>query len=489
MQLRALLAHIDAVRVDGDPAVDVTSITHDSREVAVGALFACIRGEHADGHDHAEAAVAGGAVALLAERALGLGVTEVVVGSTRAALGPIAAAFHDHPSAGLRCLGVTGTNGKTTVCHLLERVAVAAGERAGVIGTTGARIDGNEVALAHTTPEADALQALLARMRDASVTTIAMEVSSHALAQHRVDGTQFAAVCFTNLSHDHLDYHGDLDAYFEAKALLFTGAFSATAAVNVDDPHGRGLAERASAAGLDVIEWSSTREGAAVHARDIEIDARGTRFTLVDRRAGAQAHVESRLVGRHNVANQLAAAATARGAGMPFDAVVAGLEALDRVPGRLEPVDAGQPFAVFVDYAHTPDALDHAIGAARGVAGPHRVLVVFGCGGDRDRSKRPLMGRVASSAADVAYLTSDNPRSERAADIADEVLEGVVDGADVTVELDRRAAIGAALRSASAGDVVLIAGKGHETGQTSDGITIPFDDRVVAREELEAMCG
>ena len=488
MHLQALLADIDEERVDGDPTVDVTSITHDSRHVTAGSLFACIPGEHTDGHDHAAGAVSAGAVALLTDRPLGLGVTEVVVESTRAAIGPVAARFFGEPSASLRCLGVTGTNGKTTVCFQLEAIAVSAGERAGHIGTTGARVDGVDVPLGHTTPEATELQALLARMRDATVTTVAMEVSSHALAQHRVDGTRFAAVCFTNLSHDHLDFHGDETAYFEAKVRLFTDGFASVAAVNVDDEHGRALGARAAASGLDVIECSLTREGATVHARDVELTDHGARFTLVDRRAGADGEVISALVGRHNVANAVVAAATARGAGLPFEAVLAGLRSADRVPGRLEPVDAGQDFSLFVDYAHTPDALARAIEAAKAVAGSRRVLVVFGCGGDRDRAKRPLMGAIATSSADVSIITSDNPRSERAADIADEVLAGAVSGADVTVELDRREAIRVALHAASAGDVVLIAGKGHETGQTAGAATVPFDDRVVAREELESSC-
>jgi UDP-N-acetylmuramoyl-L-alanyl-D-glutamate--2,6-diaminopimelate ligase len=485
VHLQALLADIDVERVDGDPAVDVTSLAYDSRRVTPGSLFACVPGEHTDGHDHAADAVAAGSVALLVERPLRLGVTEVGVPSTRAAIGPIAARFYDEPSAALRCLGVTGTNGKTTVCHFLEAIAEAAGERTGLIGTTGARIAGLELPLAHTTPEATDLQTLLATMRDAAVTTVAMEVSSHALAQHRVDGTRFAAACFTNLSHDHLDFHGDEPTYFEAKARLFTDGFTKAAAVNVDDEHGRVVAGRAAAAGLDVIECSLTREGAAVHARDLQLTDAGATFVLVDERAGAEATVRTVLVGRHNVANALAAAATARAAALPFDAVVAGLGAVARVPGRLEAVDAGQDFAVFVDYAHTPDALASAIEAARGVAGTGRVLVVFGCGGDRDPAKRPLMGKVAASSADVAIITSDNPRSERAADIADEMLAGVAEGAKVTIELDRRVAIRGALDAATTGDVVLIAGKGHETGQTSGDITVPFDDRAVARELLE----
>jgi len=488
--LQALLADIDEERVDGDPAVDVTSLTADSRRVTPGSLFACIPGEHTDGHEHAAAAVDAGAVALLVERPLHLGVSEARVASTRAAIGPLAARFHDFPSAAMRCLAVTGTNGKTTVCHLLTAIAGEAGERAGSIGTTGATIGDRDVPLGHTTPEATELQALLARMRSEGVTTVAMEVSSHALAQHRVDATRFAAACFTNLSHDHLDYHGDEAAYLEAKLRLFTDAFTRVAAVNVDDEHGRTIASRAGAGGLDVIEYSLSRERAAVHARDLELLRDGARFTLVDRRAGAQAVVRTRIVGLHNVANALAAAATARAAAVPFEAVAGGLGRVVRVPGRFEAIEAGQDFSVFVDYAHTPDALMHAIAAARAVAGSGRVLVVFGCGGDRDRAKRPRMAEVASGSADVSVITSDNPRSELAADIADEVLAGVLPGADVTVELDRRAAIRAAIDGATGGDVVLIAGKGHETGQTTGGASVPFDDRVVAREELEASsCG
>jgi UDP-N-acetylmuramoyl-L-alanyl-D-glutamate--2,6-diaminopimelate ligase len=488
VQLQALLAGIGRARVASDPEVDVTSLTHDSRRVSPGALFACIPGERTDGHDHAPAAVAAGAIALLVERRLGLGVPEVEVASTRAVLGPIASNFYDDPSATLRCLGVTGTNGKTTVCHLLEAIATSAGQRTGLVGTTGARIAGVELALEHTTPEAPELQALLARMRDDRVTTVAMEVSSHALAQQRVDGTRFAAICFTNLSHDHLDFHGDETRYFEAKARLFSERFASVAAVNVDDEHGRTLQQQAAAAGLDVIEYSLSREGAAVHARDVQLADDGARFTLVDARVGEEADVHLGLVGRHNVANALAAAATARAIALPFESVVTGLGAVTHVPGRLEAVDAGQGFSVFVDYAHTPDALAHAIDAVRTVTDGGRVLVVVGCGGDRDRVKRPEMGAIASTEADVAIITSDNPRSESAEAIAEQMLAGVPPGNDVTVELDRRVAIRSAITAAGSGDVVLIAGKGHETGQTAGDVTVPFDDRVVAREEIEAAC-
>ena len=486
VRMQALLADVEVTRLRGDPGVDVVAVTHDSRQVGRGAMFACIVGERADGHEHAGDAVDAGAVALLVERPLGLPVTEAEVPSVRAALGPVAARFHGDPSTSLHCLGVTGTNGKTTTTYLLEAIARAAGQRVGLIGTTGARIDGRSLSLQRTTPEASELQALLARMRDGGVVSVAMEVSSHALAQHRVDGTHFAAACFTNLSHDHLDFHGDVDAYFDAKARLFDPAFTSVAAVNVDDAHGRRLAERSRRAGVDVVTYSLEDREADVSARDVTLDITGTTFMLTDARAARVDRVRCALLGRHNVANALAAAATARAVDMPFDAVVAGLAGVEVVPGRLEQVDAAQPFVVLVDYAHTPDALDHALGAARDLAGPHRVLVVVGCGGDRDRAKRPAMGEVASRAADVAIITSDNPRSERQADIADAMVVGATGRARLLVELDRRAAIRASFVEAKPGDVVVIAGKGHETGQTAGGVTVPFDDRTVAREELGA---
>jgi UDP-N-acetylmuramoyl-L-alanyl-D-glutamate--2,6-diaminopimelate ligase len=489
--MQALLTDIEVVDVRGDPTVDVAAVTHDSRRVSPGALFACIRGEHTDGHEHAVAAVDAGAVALLVERPLdlwghGAPVTEVQVPNVRAALGPIAARFHGDPSSALACLGVTGTNGKTTTTYLLEAIARAAGRRVGIVGTTGARIDGRSAMLEHTTPEATELQAVLARMRDAGMETVAMEVSSHALAQHRVDGTRFAAVCFTNLSHDHLDYHGDVDAYFEAKARLVTPEFSTRAAVNVDDPHGRTIVDRASALGVDIVPFGLESDEAVVTATDWSVDASGARFALVDSSVDRSESVRMSLLGRYNIENALAAAATARAAGLPFDAVVAGLGVAVTVPGRLEPIETSEQFLVLVDYAHTPDALAHTLVAARDLAGAHRVILVFGCGGDRDRSKRPAMGAVASQVADIAIVTSDNPRSERASDIADEVTSGATGTADVRVELDRRAAIHDAIGQAHPGDVVVIAGKGHETGQTSGGVTVPFDDRAVAREELGA---
>jgi UDP-N-acetylmuramoyl-L-alanyl-D-glutamate--2,6-diaminopimelate ligase len=487
-----LLAGLDGVRHHlvraDDPDVEIVAITHDSRRTGPGACFACIRGAVTDGHDHAFEAVKRGAVALLVERPLPLPVAQAQVASVRAALGPLAATFYGHPSAAMRVLGVTGTNGKTTTTYLLEAIARRAGERVGVVGTVGARVAGETIPTGHTTPEASDLQALLAYMRDNGAGTVAIEVSSHALDQHRVDGVDFAAVCFTNLSREHLDYHGTLDAYFDAKALLFARERTPAAAINVDDTRGIELVARARRERLDVWTYAVDDRSADLGVDAVAFGPRATRITLHDRRTDAGGRVDLSLVGPFNVANALAAAATARAAGYELDAVLAGLADPVVVPGRLERVDAGQPFAVLVDYAHTPDALARVLAASRPLAGPRgRVLCVFGCGGDRDPGKRPLMGEAVAAGADVAVLTSDNPRSEDPRAIADAVLPGLADAAEVRVELDRRAAIAGALADAAAGDVVVVAGKGHETGQTARGRTVPFDDRVVAREELEAL--
>jgi UDP-N-acetylmuramoyl-L-alanyl-D-glutamate--2,6-diaminopimelate ligase len=494
VRLHELLGGIDVLGWVGDRGVDVSGITHDSRRVARGSCFACIPGAVTDGHRYAPAAVDAGAVALLVERELELPVAQARVAAVRAALGPAAAAFYGHPSQRFQCLGVTGTNGKTTVTYLLEAIARAAGERVGVIGTVGARVDGTALPIEHTTPEADDLQSILARMRDDGVGTVALEVSSHALDQHRVDGTWFAATCFTNLSQDHLDYHGSMASYFEAKARLFEPHRTAAAAVNVEDPRGNEIARRARGAGLHVKTFAATNADAStpadVVAEDVQPSGSGTRFVLALLWARERAVIESPLLGAFNVSNALAAATTALMVGFPFDAIVAGLQSPLPVPGRLECIVAppGHPFTVLVDYAHTPDALERVLEAARRLASDGRVVVVFGSGGDRDRQKRPAMGRAAAGGADAVVLTSDNPRSEDPEQIARAVLDGLRDGpASVVVELDRRAAIRDALHAARAGDVVVIAGKGHETGQTIGERTIPFDDRVVVREELEAL--
>jgi UDP-N-acetylmuramoyl-L-alanyl-D-glutamate--2,6-diaminopimelate ligase len=482
--LHELLDSVDVLELRGDPRTEIASVTHDSRAVGAGDLFCCVPGATSDGHDHAPAALAAGAVALLVERPLGLpAAAEVRVASVRAAMGPVAAAAWGDPSRRLAVLGVTGTNGKTTTTWLLEAIARAAGIRPGVIGTIGARIDGLPLPGERTTPEATELQALLARMVDAGVGLAAIEVSSHALAMHRVDGTRFAAACFTNLSHDHLDFHAGLDEYFEAKALLFDPARTAAAAANLDDPHGAEIARRAEAAGLAVLGFGLDAPGAAVRAEHLDPGPGGNSFRLVTPYGSAAVH--SPLVGRFNASNALAAAAAALAAGLDVEAAAAGLSAPLVVPGRMERIEAGQPFPVLVDYAHTPDGLEQVLRAARQLVGEDsRLVVVFGCGGDRDRAKRPAMGKAAAGLADVVVVTSDNPRSEEPRAIIAEVVAGIPSGIHPVIESDRRLAVREALAGRGAGDVVVLAGKGHESGQTAGGVTVPFDDRVVAREEL-----
>jgi len=461
--LDRLLRDVEVLAVTGDPAVEVTGVTHDSRAVARGTLFCCLPGRRSDGHSFAPEAVQAGASALLVERELPLEVTQVRVAHARAAMAPIAAEFHGHPSRLLRVVGVTGTNGKTTTTHLLRSILEAHGWGTGLIGTlSGTR----------TTPESTELQALLASMVEGGNEAVAMEVSSHALAQHRVDGTRFAVAVFTNLSRDHLDFHASMEEYFQTKARLFDPERSAVAVVNADDPYGRLLVESAR---------MPTHPYALDDAVDLEVGAGGSRF----RWQGEE--VELPLGGRFNVANALAAATAARLLDVPASTIAAGLSATASVAGRFEMVDAGQPFSVIVDYAHTPDGLEQLLTAAREVAGGHRVIVVFGCGGDRDRTKRPAMGDVAGRLADRVVVTSDNPRSENPRAIIDEVMAGVGSRRAATVEPDREQAIVLALHEAEPGDVVVIAGKGHETTQTIGERVLPFDDRQVTRSQLERL--
>jgi UDP-N-acetylmuramoyl-L-alanyl-D-glutamate--2,6-diaminopimelate ligase len=443
---------------------DVRAVEHDSRAVGPGALFACIVGATTDGHDHAPAAVAAGATALLVQRPLDLGVPEARVADVRRAVGPVAAAFHGRPSEHLAVVGVTGTNGKTTVTHLLGAVLEASGRATEVLGTlSGAR----------TTPEATELQARLAAARAAGRAAVAMEVSSHALDLHRVDGTRFAVAAFTNLTVEHLDHHGTMDAYFAAKARLFTPDLAARGVVNADDAWGRRLLREAA---IPVVPYSMA------DAEGLHVGIEGARFRWRGR------PVALPLVGRFNVANSLAAATVAELLGVAADDVVAGLAGAPAVPGRMETVPTGLPFAVVVDYAHTPDGLVQVLSTLREVRPEGRIVVVFGCGGDRDRTKRPEMGR-AAAAADVVVVTSDNPRSEDPGAIIDAVLAGIPQGTPTRVEPDRRAAIDLALHEARPGDVVLLAGKGHETHQEIGDRRIPFDDRVVARELLAGLGG
>jgi UDP-N-acetylmuramoyl-L-alanyl-D-glutamate--2,6-diaminopimelate ligase len=458
--LDQLLGGVEVLDVRGNPAsTDVAAITHDSRAVVPGALFCCVPGSRADGHRFAADAVAAGAVALLDERVLPVEATQVVVPAARAAMAPVAAAFYGHPSRQLEVVGVTGTNGKTTTVHLLGSVLQGAGRPTRLIGTlTGER----------TTPEAPELQARLAAFRDDGARSVAMEVSSHALALHRADAVWFSVVVFTNLSQDHLDFHGSMEEYFASKARLFDRTRAAVAVVNADDPHGRLLLE---AADLPTVPFSLT------DAENLEVDATSARF----RWKGVDVHLP--IGGRVNVANALAAATAALQLGVDPAGIARGLASSPPVPGRYEPIDAGQPFAVLVDYAHTPDGLEQLLRAVRETA-QGRVLLVFGAGGDRDRDKRPAMGEAATRLADVAVLTSDNPRSEDPLAIIDAVRTGALDSGTLLVEPDRRAAVALALGKARAGDVVVIAGKGHEAVQQLADRTIAFDDRQVARDEL-----
>jgi UDP-N-acetylmuramoyl-L-alanyl-D-glutamate--2,6-diaminopimelate ligase len=449
-------------RVIGDQTVDVRAVTMDSRAVGPGALFACVRGATSDGHDFAPAAVAGGAVALLSERHLALDVAQVVVTSVRQALGPVSDAFFDHPSRALTVAGVTGTNGKTTTCSFLHSIFGTNGWPAATIGT---------LTQPRTTPEAPELQSLLADWRDRGGRAVAMEVSSHALVQHRVDAVAFSACVFTNLTPEHLDYHHDMDRYFEAKAALFRPERTSVAVVNRDDPWGLRLAQVAGELGLAVETFGLS------DAADVELAPGGSRFRWEGK------DVTLRLSGRFNVLNALGAAACARQLGVPAGVIVRGLAEMSGVRGRFEPVEAGQPFSVVVDYAHTPDGLVQVLEAARELTSG-RLLVVFGAGGDRDHDKRPLMGAAAAGLADLVVVTSDNPRSENPERIIAEVVAGVTDRANLVVEPDRRAAIAVALASAESGDMVVIAGKGHEQGQEAMGRTVPFDDAEVARAAL-----
>jgi len=481
LTLRTLADAFDAAAVAGSADVPITDLAYDSRAVRPGALFFCRPGARADGHDFAADAVAAGAAALVVERRLPDAVPQVLVPSTARAMGPMASAFYGHPSRAFELIAVTGTNGKTTTSFMIESVARAMGRTSGLLGTVEGHIADRVVTGSRTTPESVDLQRTLAAMRDAGVRTAVMEVSSHGLALHRVDGTRYACAVFTNLTQDHLDDHGTMEAYFAAKAMLFTPAFTPVAVLGIDDPYARRLADMVR---VPSVGFALDR-AADVRARSIEVAPAGS-AVVADVR-GERVELRVPLPGRYNVTNALGVLATGAAMRWPIDRVVAGIESLPGVPGRMERIEAGQPFTVLVDYAHTPDALAGVLRAARELTGDGaRLVAVFGCGGDRDRGKRPLMGAVATSLADLTVITSDNPRSEDPTSIIAEIEHGVPDGGAYTTEPDRRAAIAQAIAAAHAGDVVVIAGKGHEQGQEFAGRTIEFDDRMVAREILEA---
>jgi UDP-N-acetylmuramoyl-L-alanyl-D-glutamate--2,6-diaminopimelate ligase len=454
-----------STRVVGDPASQIVDLTVDSREVRDAWMFCCVRGQHVDGHTFAAAAVEAGATALLVDHQLDLPVTQLIAADSRAATGWLAAAVHDHPCDSLTMVGVTGTNGKTTTAQLIGNVLHAAGRSVEVLGTLSG---------VHTTPEAPDLQRQLAQWRDAGVDAVAMEVSSHALALDRVAGARFDVAVFTNLGRDHLDLHGTIERYFAAKAQLFEPRISDVGVVNTDDVHGRLLFDTAS---IPLIGFSLDD----VSELDVHQTYHSYRWHGVTIRVG--------IGGAFNAMNSLAAATACRALGIDTDVIADALAEAPPVPGRFEPIVVGQPFAVIIDYAHTPDGLREALVAARETTHDGRVIVVFGCGGDRDRDKRPEMGATAAELADRVVITSDNPRSEDPAAIISATLAGVPADyrTNVVIEPDRRNAIAVALQMARRGDVVLIAGKGHEATQTIGDRVVPFDDRVVSRTLLEDM--
>jgi UDP-N-acetylmuramoyl-L-alanyl-D-glutamate--2,6-diaminopimelate ligase len=470
MTLRELMGN-------GAPEVEISSLAYSSQSVTPGALFFCVPGFRADGHDFAPTAVERGAVALVCHRPLGLGVPEVLVPDVRAAMGPAAARFYGDPTAELDVVGITGTNGKTTTAFLVRHLLEAGGRSCGLLGTVKRVVGGVEEEVERTTPEAIDLQATFRRMIDGGDRACAMEVSSHALELGRVGGIRFACRVFTNLTQDHLDFHVTMDAYFEAKRRLFRE--SGIAVVNLDDEYGRRIAGE-----IECVTFAVDHE-ADYRARDVEFDLMGSRFTC--QTPAGTLELESPLPGVFNVENVLAAVAVARSLDVPGARIEQALPEFGRVPGRFEPVNEGQEFGVLVDYAHTPDSLENVLRAAREVT-RGRLHVVFGAGGDRDRGKRPLMGAAARRLADRVLVTSDNPRNEAPETIIDQVMEGA--GPDAEREVDRRRAIARAVETAERGDVVVIAGKGHEQGQEfENGRKEPFDDVAVARDALRARLG
>ena len=480
MELERLIAALAPEAVLGEPgrgsaAVEVRDLAYDARAVTPGAAFFCVPGSTRDGHEFAAEAVRNGAVALVVEHAVEPVVPQLVVPDARAAMATAADIFFGEPTRELEVVGVTGTNGKTTTAFLLHSILAAAGRRPGLLGTVESRVGGERRPVVRTTPEAIDLQRTFREMLDAGDRSVALEASSHASQLHRLDRVRFDALVFTNLTQDHLDFHETMEEYFRAKRRLFVGAAPPPAAVNIGDEWGRRLAEELADMNRAPLLTFGLADDAEIRPEGLELDASGARFT-----AGG-VEIRTTLRGRFNVENVLGAVAAGILLDVDEDAIAEGVAALSGVPGRFEAVDEGQGFAVLVDYAHTPDSLDNVLRTARDLA-QGRVLVVFGAGGDRDRGKRPLMGKVAAGLADVVVVTSDNPRSEQPLAIIQDILQGA--GMDVEIDPDRRSAIARALSLAEDGDVVVIAGKGHEQGQEVGEEKLPFDDREVAREIL-----
>jgi len=476
MNLERFIAALAPTDVVQRAPVEISDLAYDTRAVGSGALFFCVPGERHDGHAFAREATRLGAVALVVERVLELDVPQLCVPDARAAMATAAIVFFDDPTRELEVAGVTGTNGKTTTSFLMHAILAAAGRRPGLLGTIESQVGGERRSAIRTTPEAIDLQRAFREMLSAGDRSCALEATSHGSELGRLAGVRFAALAFTNLGQDHLDFHGTSERYFAAKRRLFVEGERPPAAVNVGDAHGRQLAEELRALGHENLLTFGFADDAELRPEELELDGNGARL----RTGGIE--LRTRLRGRFNVENVLAAVALGRLLEIGDDAIAAGVEGLDGVPGRFEAVDEGQPFAVVVDYSHKPEALENVLQTARELA-RGRVICVFGCGGDRDRAKRPLMGRIAGELADVAIVTSDNPRSED----PDAIIAEVLQGADLDSEPDRATAIERALSLARDGDVVLIAGKGHEQGQEFADRTVPFDDRDVARHLLRRL--
>ncbi|MCB1064647.1 MAG: UDP-N-acetylmuramoyl-L-alanyl-D-glutamate--2,6-diaminopimelate ligase [Verrucomicrobiae bacterium] len=491
MKLSDIIEQVSIKSASGALDVDIDGVCYDSRQASVGKLFCALPGEKVDGNDFVAKAIENGASAILSEQPSPPDSTIpwLLVRDARVAMAQAAATLYGHPSRALPVIGITGTNGKSTTAFLIHHLIECSWYRVGLIGTVYYQI-GDEIRDApHTTPESADLQALLAEMREEECRAAVMEVSSHGLAQHRVDGVRFAAGVFTNLSQDHLDYHRTLDAYFAAKRLLFeqieaqgeSGKNAPALIINRDDRHGERLAKQS----FPHTRMITFGMGALCDfkASNIRTDFNGTQFQLTIE--GRKLLVKMPLIGRFNVYNALAALATAHAIGLNFREAIKSLESVPQVPGRLESVSDRQiNYRVYVDYAHTPDALENALKTIREL-NPRRLITVFGCGGDRDQGKRPLMGAIAERLSDVAFLTSDNPRTEDPEQIIAQTKAGMK-GARSVVVVDRRDAIEQAIKLAGERDIVLIAGKGHEDYQEINGVRHPFDDRLVANQCIAA---
>lgn len=494
VKLSELICDIDVVKVLGPSDVDVAGLAYRAQDAHAGYCFVALVGSKSDGHAFARDAIRAGASVVVSQKALDIGgdATNVVVKDSRIALGRISARFFGDPSAKLALIGITGTNGKTTTTYVLESILRNAGMHPGVIGTVEYRYNGRSFPAPHTTPQSLDLQGLLADMHKGGCDSCAMEVSSHALDQHRVAGARYDVGVFMNLTPEHLDYHEDMQAYFDAKALLFEcvlaegGKTGATAVINIDDPYGAKLVTRSR---VPVLRFGLGDE-AEVRGSGIETGLEGLRMRI-DTPQGA-IRIHSKLRGGFNAQNILAAVAAACAAGIGLDAIKNGIEALHSVPGRFEAVDNDRGVLALVDYAHKPDALTKVLSFAKGLSGAGRLIVVFGCGGDRDRHKRPLMGKAAGSIADIVLVTSDNPRTEKPEAIIEEILPGVKacmsplsDDAGYEVISDRKSAIERAVSLSQPGDVIVVAGKGHEDYQIVGTRKIHFDDREVLTQAFE----